>query len=98
MSVSTDHWKTALDSLPAAERKELAAHLLKSLIPEDAGTAGPWRSFFQGMGSAPEFFPPLERLDPWRATQDIKLDEWPEVVGELLRELDASGTSEGNSS
>jgi hypothetical protein len=86
MSTSLDQLKTTLSNLPAPEREELAEYLLHSLGGKDDSGNATWRSFLQGMGSVLEFFPPPERLNAWRTTQDVSLDDWPTTMRSLLAE------------
>jgi hypothetical protein len=43
--------------------------------------------FLRGIGSVLEFFPPVERLDVWGATQAVPVVEWPVLARGLLAEL-----------
>jgi hypothetical protein len=60
-------------------------------IPDDTqGGFSGIELFLRGVGSVLEFFPSAERLDAWRVTQAVPVDEWPMVVRGLLSELSES--------
>ena len=41
----------------------------------------------RGIGSVLEFFPPVERLDAWRMTHSVPIEEWPSTVRSHLAEF-----------
>lgn len=96
MSTSIEQLKTTLSALPETQRQELATYLLGSLDGASAERGAAWRSFFQGMGSALEFFPPPDRLNAWRMTPDVPLDEWPKIVRGLFADLQQDAKTQGN--
>jgi hypothetical protein len=49
--------------------------------------SGIFKSFLRGIGSALEIFPPPERFNRWRISQDISIDEWPAAVRAALADL-----------
>lgn len=43
--------------------------------------------FLRGMGSVLEIVPPIERLDRWRMSQTVPLEEWPTILRAQFPEL-----------
>jgi len=72
---------------PIEEQKEQTTTDWRAERQNSSVKTALFENFIYGIGSVLEFFPPPERFDVWRATQDVDIDEWPMAVREFLAEL-----------